>query len=411
MKYEVDCNDGHMFVSVAEGVFLVDTGSPTSFSRSGSLSFAGLLETMPTNAMGMMDADDLSGYVGMAIDGLIGIDVLSRHLLVFDGNSLFVDESPIPDAEFVPLDNDSFMGIPVVPIRVAGRNVKMFLDTGAKISYLDNALLGNARVDATLSEFYPGLGQFSVDVSIVSGEIAGFPMTARFGRLPSLLQTTLTMGGVNGILGHDLFARFQVRLERGVSSVAIAQRQVNASGASAAFNSCRDQSNEANDPPKGPSIHLDTDDIFDSLRRNAFQGVALFVPLGLTAFRVEVSDFVKKNGVPLSENGVIKVFGVESEKIASLVRIIEVQPPRFKPFCKKDVDAIIKKTLDVFEEAGCTTIGMNGIKIDEDDRSRNRFLSEQTTLDAVRNWGRQHSHSTIRDIYLVDKRGGFEHVE
>lgn len=413
MRYNLTCKGEHLFVALPEGIFLVDTGSPTSFSRLGRLSFARQTETVPTSAMGMLDADELSGYVGVNVDGLIGMNLLARHMIVFDDDKMFVDECPIPDHDFTLLESDSFMGIPIVSIRIAGQNVKMFLDSGAKLSYLDADYLKSFPVDETLPDFYPGIGRFTVDVSAVPCEIAGFHVPEKFGRLPSILQATLMIGGVHGILGHDFFARFRVGLKAGGSSVLIAQLQ-EASSVSNSIVSTRCWQSDCSGTDhqrKGATIHFETDDIFDNMKGNAYHGIALVVPLGLTAFRVLASDFVKKNGKLLSEDRLVKVFGVDHNKCGSLIRIVEVQTPRFKPFCKDDVTTIVEKVLAVLDDAGCMTIGMNGIKIGEDNRSHNCFLSEQTTVDAVRNWCRQHTDSTIRDVYLVDKRGGFGHVD
>ena len=200
MRYTLDSDGGHMFVPLSEGSFLVDTGSPTSFSRTGTLSFRGQAETVARNALGMLDADKLSGYVGVNVDGLIGMDLLSRHLIVFNGNEMLVDECPVPDSDFSDAGDESFMGIPVISFQIDGRTVKMFVDTGAKVSYLDAALMESFLVEETVRDFYPGFGQFNVDVSTASGEIAGYLFTARFGRLPALLQMTLMMGACRGSL-------------------------------------------------------------------------------------------------------------------------------------------------------------------------------------------------------------------
>lgn len=156
-------------------------------------------------------------------------------------------------------------------------------------------------------------------------------------------------------------------------------------------------------------IHLTTGDLFD-IRRYGFQGVALFVPAGLTAFRVLSSDFVKAYGKPLSVSSPLEVFRVESNEVAPLVRIVRAANPRQKSFAKEDISLLVERAFSAFEDAGCTTVGVNGFRIEGDDRSQNQFRSEQETLNTVRQWVATHSRTTIRDIYLVDLRGGFEHA-
>ena len=224
MKYLLKASDGHRIVSIGENDFLVDTGSPTSFARAGTLRFGGRVANVPQSAMGMMDSAQLSAFVGATVDGLIGMDVLSRHLIVFNGGELFVDECPIPESEFTRLEREDFMGIPVVALRVAGRIVNVFVDTGAKISYLSNEMLKTFPIEETLQDFYPGLGRFRVEISTLPVELADFSFTVRFGRLPAILQRTLVTGGVHGILGQDLWAEFLVRLDVGGSSISIMRR-------------------------------------------------------------------------------------------------------------------------------------------------------------------------------------------
>lgn len=206
------------------GIFLIDTGSHESFSRTGSLTFCGRNENVQQNLMGIVDAEDLSDLVGIALDSLIGMNILSQHSIVFVGEEMLIDECPIPDEEFSIIGENSFMGIPMASLKLNEHFVKVFIDTGAKISYLDHSLLEAYDVEETLQDFYPGLGRFSVDISSFRFEIAGFPTTGKFGRLPQMLQMTLGMGSAQGILGDDLFSHFLVRLGKGSSTVSIARR-------------------------------------------------------------------------------------------------------------------------------------------------------------------------------------------
>ena len=233
IEYEITEFDGHVLVNLQEGRFLIDTGSPTSFARGGHVSFGGTVEEVSDSAMGMLDAVTLSHCVGTHLDGLLGMDVLGRYRLTFGRNKIFVGAGvignindipgfagpPLRDSSFIGLETDEFMGIPVVTVNVNKRPVRMFVDSGAKISYLNPELLVNVSVEETLRDFYPGVGEFDVEVSSVWCDLNGWPFQAKFGRLPPLLQMTLMMGGVDGILGHDLFISYTIRIERGGSHV------------------------------------------------------------------------------------------------------------------------------------------------------------------------------------------------
>jgi hypothetical protein len=227
-EHEITEFDGHMLVNLQEGRFLIDTGSPTSFARGGRVSFGGAIEDVSDSAMGMLDADMLSRYVGTRLDGLVGMDILGRHRLTFVGSRLFVGEgvvensagTPIREETLIALETDDFMGIPIVSVNVNESPVRMFVDTGAKISYLDASMLSGFQIEETLHDFYPGVGEFDVGVSTVWADLNGWPFRAKFGRLPPLLQMALLIGGVDGILGRDLFTSYFIRIERGGKPVA-----------------------------------------------------------------------------------------------------------------------------------------------------------------------------------------------
>ena len=224
MRHNVEFTDGHMLVSLKEGTFLIDTGSPDSFSRSGELTFSDDVTPVPRSAMGAMDADELSEYINFPVDGIVGMDLMARHLVVFDGAEILLDDSAPQASGFQVIGTKCFIGIPVITVEVAGKSVRMFADTGAKISYLDEDLLSGHAIEETAQDFYPGFGRFPVDISTVSCSIAGTPIMARFGRLPPRLGMALMQGGVHGIMGRDLFDNFRVRLEKGSVLVSIARK-------------------------------------------------------------------------------------------------------------------------------------------------------------------------------------------
>ena len=74
--------DGHL-IADAGGRFLLDTGSPVSFSRTETVRWAGRDHQLATSALGL-DAEELSNLVGTDLDGLIGGDLLGLHPFTVD---------------------------------------------------------------------------------------------------------------------------------------------------------------------------------------------------------------------------------------------------------------------------------------------------------------------------------------
>ena len=74
LSVSVEVVDGHL-VAEAGGRFLLDTGSPMSFARTGEVVWAGRDHEVATNLLGL-DSPELSDLVGTPLDGLLGGDVL-----------------------------------------------------------------------------------------------------------------------------------------------------------------------------------------------------------------------------------------------------------------------------------------------------------------------------------------------
>ena len=221
MNYAIEAFDGHVLVALPEGRFLIDTGSPLSFARTRRATFGGM-ETDLAPSLSGLDADGLSRLVGTSLDGLIGMDVLGRFVVTFGRSELSVDEGAPsePDPAFTELETDGVMGIPVVAVLANGRTARMFVDSGAKLSYLAPERLAGLPVEETLRDFYPGIGEFDVEASTAGCELGGQSFRAKFGRPPALVRMMLSGSGVDGILGRDLFAVFAVRLARGRLAIA-----------------------------------------------------------------------------------------------------------------------------------------------------------------------------------------------
>ena len=222
MNYAIEAFDGHVLVALPDGRFLIDTGSPLSFARTGRATFGGTAVEVASSYSGMLDADGLSRFVGTSLDGLIGMDVLGQFVVTFGRSELSVDEGAPsePDPAFTELETDGVMGLPVVAVRANGRTARMFVDSGAKLSYLAPERLAGLPVEETLRDFYPGIGEFDVEASTAGCELGGQSFRAKFGRPPALVRMMLSGSGVDGILGRDLFAAFAVRLARGRLAIA-----------------------------------------------------------------------------------------------------------------------------------------------------------------------------------------------
>lgn len=202
--------DGHIIAIAGQLQLLIDTGAPCSVGDSSTLAFAGGSYPMQRNYMGI-SPESLSKSVGTHVNALVGADILNQYDILIDPNtnSLNMTEDDVPLAGS-SLELDSFMGIPIVKARVGQDAVRMFFDTGAKLSYLDPDKTTALQSIGTESDFYPGVGTFSTNLYDVPITLATESMVLRVGNLPELLQMTLMMADTNGILGTAILRTHKV---------------------------------------------------------------------------------------------------------------------------------------------------------------------------------------------------------
>lgn len=194
--------DGHLFLTLDGDRWLVDTGAPTSFGTSRALTLAGESFDLEQSMLGL-NAEVLSGYVGVPCAGLLGADVLNHfdHLIDVPGGTLTLSTDSIAhEGETLPVE--LFMGIPVVTARVGDRTHRMFFDTGAQVSYLQHEALASYPPAGKVTDFYPGVGRFETDTHQVPVALGARTFSLRCGRLPMLLGMTLMMAGTEGIIGN-----------------------------------------------------------------------------------------------------------------------------------------------------------------------------------------------------------------
>ncbi len=196
--------DGHLFVELGGELWLLDTGAPTSFGTSSRLAIADERFNVGPSYLGLT-AETLSQFVRVPCAGLLGADVLGRfdHILDSRGGTLTLSTAELSHAgAIVPLDD--FMGIPIVTARIDGHDYRMFFDTGAQISYFQGDSLTQFPSAGSVTDFYPGFGQFQTDTHDVPVSLAGVPFILRCGTLPGLLGMTLMMANTAGIIGSQI---------------------------------------------------------------------------------------------------------------------------------------------------------------------------------------------------------------
>jgi hypothetical protein len=200
----LELRDGHVFVNIEGNRWLIDTGAPTSFGDCGRLTMEGQLFAVGTNYLAL-DAATLSRFVGVQCVGLLGADVLGcfDHLFDTTGGRLTVSASEVSHGG-QRIQLEQFMGIPIVTAQIGSGRYRMFFDTGAQISYLQDSSLTEFSPAGTITDFYPGFGQFTTPTYDVPVSLGGVGFTLRCGTLPGLLGETLSLASTQGIISNAI---------------------------------------------------------------------------------------------------------------------------------------------------------------------------------------------------------------
>ena len=210
--YLLQTVNGHLIAQIEGKNVLIDTGIPISISNEMSWYFLHEVRTLSQDYMGVT-LDYLSNMVGARIDVLMGMDILKRFHIILDPKGRRINFSSrklFNPSDAIPMTQ--FMGVPSTMFKVNGIEQQMFVDSGAKLSYVNRTVASNYRAVGKEKDFYPTLGEFETDVFEIPFQLGNSNFTLRCGVLPDLLEKTMLLTGNSGIIGSELFEKIIVDL-------------------------------------------------------------------------------------------------------------------------------------------------------------------------------------------------------
>lgn len=212
--FDIDFYDGHLIINNDGQKVLVDTGSPVSIGRSNHFLFMDQEHNCMTSYLGQ-DINAFAEMIGYDIDVLMGMDVIGNYNMLTDYKSAKVTFSTedIPFESVCIISIAQTKGVFFVVLKVKGEDVRLFLDTGAKISYIAETYTSGETAIEVLEDFYPMIGQFTTPIYAMEASIGGQSFPVKFGKLPKLIALPLQMVGIEGIIGYDLFSKYKVLLD------------------------------------------------------------------------------------------------------------------------------------------------------------------------------------------------------
>lgn len=211
--------NGYILFECSEGTFMVDTGSPQSFSGTGSITVCGTSYPV-ANHLNDIDKSYVSNKVGVSLEGLLGMDILSQYPIVFDyaHDRLSIGERLNGG---ITLESFSFMGLVGIVVQVGGRRTKLLLDSGAVTNYISHEHPEELPAVGEVEDFSPLLNYdtFSTKLYEVPVGVAERQLIIQFGNLPKVLEDAVRQTGARGAIGKDFLEQCVVGIEKGSVSV------------------------------------------------------------------------------------------------------------------------------------------------------------------------------------------------
>lgn len=213
--FNIDMYDGHL-IFIADGLkILVDTGCPVTIGKESTFMFMGE-EYVCHTSFGGRDINSISQLMRYDIDVFMGMDIIERYYVQTDykHQQVTFSNEPLPVEQMfsTPIIRGR-MGEVCINLTVKGNNVKLALDTGAKISYIDQFYTEGENQIETKDDFSPLIGHFQTPIFEMEASVDAWSFPVNFGVLPPSLVMPFQMMGIHGAIGFDLFNAFTVVMD------------------------------------------------------------------------------------------------------------------------------------------------------------------------------------------------------
>ena len=149
-------SNGHFIVTVDDKNFILDTGSPVSYSFTEKPTFVLFgdkhLTFLPFPLKGV--AKEIEKLVNMPVDGIIGLSTmkeLKRMEISKEKGYVKFGGEDASDSSSCSIPFEENKGVLTIGLKVNGKDTRVILDTGARIDYMDPSLLDTSNCNSRLN--------------------------------------------------------------------------------------------------------------------------------------------------------------------------------------------------------------------------------------------------------------------
>lgn len=212
-KYSIGISESHVIAIINNKRVLISTGTPISIGDMPEIMILGQVYKLENKYLGM-DIKQISEHLRTDINAVLGMDILSKFIFYISHGieAMICSDFFINFKESMrelPINIDA--GQLILDVKIAGVDMKMILDTGAKLSFLNSSLLEGQKSFGKKDAFYPGAGSFTTEIFNMPIQLKEKVMAIPVGKLPDTIMTDLALRQCYGILGADIFKYFSIQ--------------------------------------------------------------------------------------------------------------------------------------------------------------------------------------------------------
>ena len=213
--FKIDMFDDHLIFEYNGQKVLVDTGCPVTISKQNTFDFMDEEYSCHSSFAGT-NIDSISQLMNYDIDVFLGIDIIENYYVLTDykNQQVTFSKDPIPfePTASIPIIRGR-MGEAFVNLTIKGKIAKLALDTGAKISYIDDSFTQEETAKGMKNDYSPFTGPFQTSIFELESSIGEQTFLVNFGNLPQSLSMPLKLMGISGAIGFDLFNTYTVLMD------------------------------------------------------------------------------------------------------------------------------------------------------------------------------------------------------
>ena len=209
-------SEGHFIITLGGENYIIDTGSPVSCSFYGQMEVAigdrkYDVHPLPFEKVG----DKISELVHMPIAGLIGLDIMDGlgciEISEKEGYVGFGGETDIGFGDYsFPFEVNKGFRVLTTDLKVNGKDIRVILDTGARIDYMDPAILDTSVAVSHERDYNPIIGFFEVDGYKATYAIGDREIeTVSYAATEQLREYVAQLGmhDISGVVGLNAFLK------------------------------------------------------------------------------------------------------------------------------------------------------------------------------------------------------------